>query len=63
MIFNLFSQKKGRLSAGVRMLRFFKGSKEVAVVDVEHLMPDRLFQGEEENPTRMLKIKDLISDR
>ena len=45
------------------MLRFFKGSKEVAVVDVEHLMPDRLFQGEEENPTRMLKIKDLISDR
>ena len=45
------------------MLRFFKGSKEVAVVDVEHLMPDRLFQGEEENPTRMFKIKDLISDR
>jgi hypothetical protein len=39
------------------MLRFFKGSKEAAVVDVEHLMPNRLFQGEEENPTRMLKTK------
>jgi hypothetical protein len=45
------------------MLRFFKGSKEAVVVDVEHLMPNRLFQDEEENPTRMLKIKDLISDR
>jgi hypothetical protein len=60
---DFFFKKKGRLSVGVRMLRFFKGSKEVAVVDVEQLVPNKLFQGEEENPTRMLKIKDLISDR
>jgi hypothetical protein len=43
------------------MLRFFKGSEKAAVVDVEYLIANRLFQSEEEYLNRMLKSKRTCS--